>query len=146
MTYSNACSSTTSKRVRNGQGTHIITIIRKLMEDKENWETITDNSSTSFQAILITVKCNECYIHLIPENWYSHVTAICIFCGMVYSFPKVAGTRRVITITTDDVEEHLLYRIAPCNGVKMCPHPECKYTVSVSAQRPCCSHTALKLV
>ena len=38
-------------------------------------------------------------------------------------------------------ESTLIYRSAPCNGVKTCPVKGCKYVAPISAQRPCPAHS-----
>lgn len=143
---SSACSPTTSKRVRKGKGTHSITIIKKLMEDKENWQRITDKKQYQFpgnfdcrqrQRMLYSPDCRE----LVQSCSNMH------FLWDDIQLSKGSWNKdRDVSISIDGVEEHLLYRIAPCNGVKFCPHPGCDYTVSVSTQRPCHHHTEMKLV
>ena len=48
-----------------------------------------------------------------------------------------------VNLNNDGVqnEETLLYRSAPCNGVKMCPVKGCKYVASITAQCPCLTHS-----
>ena len=41
---------------------------------------------------------------------------------------------REITVTLDEKVEKLVYRVAPCNGVKVCPQEGCDYVAPVSAQ------------
>ena len=41
---------------------------------------------------------------------------------------------------TSEGETILVYRSAPCNGVKLCPEIECEYVAPISAQRPCATH------
>ena len=43
-------------------------------------------------------------------------------------------------------KEKLMYRIASCNGVKLCPFESCDYVAPISAQRPCSVHSNPKLV
>ena len=53
---------------------------------------------------------------------------------------------REVDVLLSDKTETLMYRIASCNGVKVCPDESCDYAAPISAQRPCSIHNNLKLV
>ena len=50
------------------------------------------------------------------------------------------NTERLITVKICGKTEDVLYRSAPCLGVKVCPEKDCKYTISIRDKRACPDH------
>ena len=134
-----------NRRVRKGKGIHGLTVVRQLIECKENWQMITEKADYQFlgvfkseqnQVIMYTSDCRK-----VGQS-----------CNKKYHFmwddiQLSKGTWRdrevKVNLNNDGVqnEETLIYRSAPCNGVKMCPVKGCKYVASITAQRRCPTHS-----
>ena len=50
---------------------------------------------------------------------------------------------REVDVFVSDKNETLMYRIASCNGVKLCLFGSCDHVAPISAQRPCSMHSQL---
>ena len=134
-----------NKRVRKGKGTHSLTVVRQLIECKVNWQTITEKADYQFLGVFKSEQ-NQVIMHT------SDCRKLGQSCNKRYHFmwdgiQLSKGTWRdwevKVNLNNDGVqnEETLLYRSAPCNGVKMCPVKGCKYIASITAQRPCPTHS-----
>lgn len=49
------------------------------------------------------------------------------------------------TFDIGEEKEELVYRSAPCNGVKVCSEPECDHVAPMRDQRPCKKHPNMPL-
>ena len=134
-----------TKRVRKGKGTHGLTIVRQLIECKENWQTITEKADYQFPGVFKHEQ-NQAIMHT------SDCRKLGQSCNKKYHFmwddiQLSKGTWRdrevKVTLNSEGVEDEstLIYRSAPCNGVKTCPVKGCKYVTPITAQRPCPSHS-----
>ena len=53
---------------------------------------------------------------------------------------------RLIEVEIGESKEHVFYRSAPCQGVKMCPENGCSYVAPIREKRGCKTHTQQKLI
>ena len=132
-----------------GKGSHGVTVIKKMLLDKENWTQISSKEQYQFPGIFST-----------PHTHVVFYTPNCMNLPQSSSNPHFMwediqisksgyNKDREITInfeSDDHDEESLMYRIASCNGVKVCPEDSCNYVVPVLAQRSCPDHLTSKLI
>ena len=134
------------KTIRAGKGSHGLGIIKKLVEEKENWEKVTTKSdyqfpgvftSATFQRAFYTPNCRE----LPQSSGNAH---------FLWDDTQLSKSRwnkdREVDLTISGRKEKLLYRVASCNGVKLCPIDSCDYVTPISVQRPCSIHGSHKLI
>ena len=119
LAHHSKCSSSSkdvAKLERKGKGTHGLTIVRRMLENQENWQTISTKSDYHFprmfekpsmQAIYYTPDCRE-----LPQA-----------CGNEHylwddrQLSKGSWNKdREIVVTIGGNEEKLCYGVAPCNG------------------------------
>lgn len=80
------------------------------------------------------------------QNFHKLVFPIIIFFGMIFSYLKEVyrNKGREVSVSIAGKRKKLFYRLAPCNGVKICPHQGCNYVAQMSAQRSCKQHNFSK--
>ena len=141
-----AANSTAEKKVRKGKGTHGLNVIRALIEDKENWEEITTKHAYQFPGVFESPKMQRVY-------YTPNCTELEQSCSTNHHFlwddnqlSKGSWKDREVKVNIDNEQTALIYRSAPCNGVKVCPAKDCNYVTSVSSLRSCRNHSKEKLV
>ena len=72
-------------KMRNGKGTPPLLIVRRLMNERENWKEV---KIISIQEYFHLLKCNAFFLHLIIPNCSIHLTVNCILCGMMFNYQK----------------------------------------------------------
>ena len=134
------------KTLRTGKGSHGIATIKRLIEDEENWETITKKSDYQFPGVFSSAVVQKAFYTAdctqLPQS-----TANPHYLWDDIQISKSGWNKdREVDVLLSDKTETLMYRIASCNGVKVCPDESCDYAAPISAQRPCSIHNNLKLV
>ena len=115
------------KTMRAGKGSHGLAIIKKLVEEEENWEMITTKSdyqfpgvytSSAFQRAFYTPNCRD-----LPQS-SDNVN----FLWDDVQLSKSGWNKdREVEFTISGRKEKLMYRVASCNGVRLCPIDSCDY-------------------
>ena len=130
---------------RKGKGTHGLIIVKNLLSDKENWIVTEDQSDWQFpgssckgkdQFVLFIEDFQKVYANC-PKNVHFLWTDIQLSKG------KVNNYKTKMQIDGKDVS--VVYRSAPCNGVKACPEDGCPYVAPIREQRPCKNHSSKPL-
>ena len=115
------------------------------MECKENWKTITEKTNYQFPGVF-DCEQNQVIMHT------NDCRKLGQSCDKKYHFmwddiQLSKGTWRDREVKVSMIKEGiqgeatLMYRSAPCNGVKICSVKGCNYVAPMSAQRPCPTHS-----
>ena len=113
MPQPNACD-------RKGKGTHGLIVVKKLLADKENWRVPDNESYWQFPGAFCRGK-DQCVLYI--ED-YRKVYSSCpknvhfLWADIQLSKGKVNNYKAKIMIDGKNVS--VMYRSAPCNGVKAC--------------------------
>ena len=122
---------------RKGKGTHGLIIVRRLLADKENWRIPDTKSDWQFPCTLCREK-DQCILYIeeyrkvylsCPKNLYF------LWADIQLSKSKVNNYRTKVKISGKDVS--VMYRSAPCNGVKACSENGCSYVAAIREHRSC---------
>lgn len=144
------CKSSTSvqkvKLTRQSKGTHLLPVIKNLLSSKSNWFTIDSVDDyyfpgkfrTPYPQRLAFASDITTMPFYVPENEHFLFTDIQIGKGKLRA-------ARSLKVAIDGKEEHLIYRIAPCGGVKACLFDGCSYTVSTRELKSCPDHPESQL-
>lgn len=135
------------KSIRIGKGTHGLVTIRKLIEDEENWKKISEKSDYQFPGVFPTQQSQRALFvddcMKLPQACVSNPH----FLWDDVQISKGSWNKdREVTVTIAGKAEKLMYRVAPCNGVKLCPQKGCDYAAPMSAQRPCYRDLAINII
>lgn len=132
---------------KKGKGTRGLSVLKNLLQDKENWKTITTKSDYQFPGVfdsplqptlMYTPDCKS-----LAQSCQSNPH----FIWDDIQLSKGTWRDRDIKLAIESEEKvDVVYRYAPCNGVKVCPEEGCGYVTSVSSRRPCSKHSEKKLV
>ena len=127
-----------SFRKRKGRGCHLLPLVRKLLESKENWRSIEDKENYQFlgtfsspsQSILWYIEDIAKLPHYTPSD--------SDFLWSDIQFSKNSSTKQLIEVKTDLDRgvKKLWFHRAQCKGVKKCE--QCEHTVSNSTIRNTC--------
>ena len=129
-----------AKRKRLGKGTNILTTVRKLLLEPENWFKIENKSSYHFPGVLPKASYQQLFY---IENVYDlqQCSEDTHFIWKDIQLSKGQLNRdRLIKIEVRNASEELYYRSAPCLGVKYCPAEGCQHTVPIRDKRNCPKH------
>ena len=133
------------KGIRSGKGCHGIALIKMLIEDEENWEHLSCKDDYQFPGVFPHSKLQRAYYtddyKSLPQS-----TSDPHFLWQDIQMSKSGWNKdRQVTVKIAGKSETLMYRVASCNGVKVCPEKFCDYVAPFSAQRPCSAHPLHKL-
>ena len=122
---------------RKGKGTHGLIVVKKLLADKENWRIPENESDWQFPGASCRGK-DQCVLY-IEDYW--KVYSSCpknihfLWADIQLSKGKVNNYKTKMMINGKDIS--VMYRSAPCNGVKACSETGCSYVAAIREHRPC---------
>ena len=113
--------------------------MKALIEDTENWRSISSKDDYQYlgvfpnkqmQVIYYSPDCTKLDQSCSTDPHFLW-NDIQLCKGKNYSiFVEIGSNAR----------EELIYRCAPCNGVKVCPQSDCSFVAPISRTRPCPHH------
>ena len=115
------------------------------MADKENWRVSQNESEWQFPGTSCRGK-DECTFYIedyqkayssYPKNFHF------LWADIQLSKGKVDNYKTKVTIDGKDVS--VMYRSAPCNGVKTCSENGCPYVAAIREHRSCHNHPSKPL-
>jgi len=134
------------KKSRQGRGTHGLTIVRQLLLDRENWKIIQSKHDYQFPGVFEDEQMQAIYytpdVFKLDEADLSNPHFM--WDDIQLSKGKL-NKDRLVTVEVASEKVNLMYRSAPCNGVKLCPVESCNFVAPMSQQRPCPLHTDMPL-
>ena len=128
------------KKKRLGKGCSVLSLVRRLMSEQENWIKIENKSSYQFPGVLPKPSLQQlCYTENVFDLHQSCDDPHFIWKDVQLSKGQL-NKDRLIKIEINDRNEELYYRSAPCLGVKYCPMEGCKHVVPIRDRRNCPKH------
>ena len=135
-----------STKTRVGKGTPPLLIVRKLMNEKENWKDVSCKKDYQYPGVFSTAQM-QCVFYTADyttlQQSSSHDKHF-MWNDVQLSKGKL-NKDRLIDMFVGSTKEMLHYRSAPCAGIKRCSDPLCDYVVSVREKRQCPSHPTIPL-
>ena len=133
------------KRTKHGKGTHGILVVKKLMNDQENWRSVTSKYGYQFPGIF-DGEVNQQMIHIpdcskLPQ--YTPSDPHFLWKDIQFSKGKLNKPREV-KFMIGGQEEALIYHSASCRGIKYCPEGSCGFVASPTATK-CPVHENIRL-
>ena len=128
------------KKKRVGKGSNILTIVRKLLSEPENWMKVESKRSYHFPGVLPKPLLQQLsYTEDILSLQQSCKDPHFIWKDIQLSKGQL-NKDRLIKIEINNKTEEVYYRSAPCLGVKYCPKDECTHIVPIRDKRNCPKH------
>ena len=128
------------KKKRLGKGCNILTIVRKLLAEPENWLTVESKDSYHFPGVFSKSVFQQLFY---TEN-VSSLQQSCEDPHFIWKDIQLSKGQlnrdRLISVEIGDKKEEVYYRSAPCLGVKYCPHTGCNHVVPIREKRVCPAH------
>ena len=128
-----------------GKGRHGLIIVRRLLADKVSWRVPENESNWQFPGTSCRGK-DQCtfYINDYWKVYSSYPKNLHFLCADIQlSKGKVNNYKTKMTIDGKDVS--VMYRSAPCNGVKACSENGCPYVAAIREHRSCHNHPSKPL-
>ena len=134
-----------TSRKRRGKGCHLLPLVKKLLESKENWKVIVDKENYQFLGTFLFPTQNILWyvedITKLPHYTASNPD----FLWSDVQFSKNSSTKQLIEVKNDKGVQKLWFHKAQCKGVKKCE--QCDHTVCNSTIRNTCrEHSNFPLV
>ena len=123
-------------RKRKGKGCHLLPLVKKLFEAKENWKEITDKEDYQFLGTFSFPSQNMLWYAEDITKLPHYVASDPDFLWSDVQFSKQSSTKQLIEVEQDGKIEKLWFHRAQCKGVKKCAR--CDHTVCNSAIRNTC--------
>ena len=144
--HDKSASSSVAKK-RCGKGTHGLTLVRELMTDKENWTIINFKRDYQFPGFYEKEQNQSIFYtpNALERDQADTSNPHFMWDDIQLSKGKVNKDRQIF-FEIDKVRVPLMYRCAPCNGIKFCPVETCNFVAPISQQRPCRLHPDKPLV
>ena len=139
--------STSTKRKRIGKGSNILTVVRKMLSDQENWKSLTDKRDYHFLGTFS--ESTKQHLYYIPDCMSLHQASSSnphFLWNDVQLSKGQMNKDRLVQVEIGDSKEFVFFRSASCLGVKVCPEVGCNYTAPIREKRNCKTHTHQKLV
>ena len=128
------------KRIRNGKGSNILSVVKKCLSEPENWLNVNSKASYQFPGVFSTPVMQQLYF----TNDFSKLVQSCDDPHFIWKDIQLSkgslNKDRLITVEMQDKKEDLYFRSSPCSGVKMCPNPGCSYIAPIRDKRNCPQH------
>ena len=128
------------KKKRLGKGSNILTVVRKLLTQPENWLTVEDKKSYHYPGVLPKPMLQQLFY---IEN-ASSLQQSCEDPDFIWKDIRLSKGQlnrdRLITVEIGCEKEEVFYRSAPCLGVKYCPQEGCSHIVPIRDKRACPNH------
>ena len=121
---------------RKGKGHHLLPLVKKLLQSKENWRTLKDKESYQYLGIFPSPSQNFLWYVDDLTNLSHFTESDPDFMWSDIQFSKQSSTKQVITVDIGKGEENLIFHRSQCRGVKKCN--ECDHTVTNAAVRNTC--------
>lgn len=118
-----------------------------MLSDKENWKTVSNKRDYHFLRTFSEPSKQQLYY--IPDCSLLQQASTSNHHFIWNDIQLSKGNMnkdRLIEAEIGDNKEHVYYRCAPCQGVKMCPEKGCTYVAPIREKRGCKSHTQQKLI
>ena len=117
---------------RAGKGTHGLRVVKTLLEDEENWKHISKDDYQYLgvfpnEQMQVAYYCEDCT--KLDQNCSTDPHFL--WHDIQMSKGKVNKDYSIF-VELGGVKEELIYRCAPCNGVKVCSQSECKFVAPIS--------------
>ena len=135
-----------TKKIRLGKGNNILPVVRKLLTDQENWKKISNKRDYHFLGTFPEPSKQQLYY--IPDCTLLQQASTSDHHYIWNDIQLSKGNMnkdRLIEVEIGESKEHVFYRSAPCQGVKMCPENGCSYVAPIREKRGCKTHTQQKL-
>ena len=131
------------KKKRTGRGSNPLSTVRDLMNNKENWQDITSKEQYQYPGVSTHATLNKIYfssdISQLPQ--YVEEKPHFLWEDIQLSKGKL-NPDRCITLNVDGSNESVFYRIAPCNGIKLCSATNCQHVQTRNSKKNLCpTHT-----
>ena len=129
-----------SKRKRLGKGSNILTIVRKLLSEPENWFNVENKDSYHFPGVLPKPSLQQLYY--VPD--ISALNQSCDDAHFIWKDIQLSKGQlnkdRLIKVDISNKCEEVYFRSAPCLGVKFCNNDDCSHVVPIRDKRNCPKH------
>ena len=132
--------SRTEKKIREGKGSHMLSVVRKCLSESENWIISKTKRDFHFPGAFSSKRQQQLY-------YISDITKLEQNCDDPHFLWKdiqlskgQLNKPRLITADIDGKKEDVYYRSTPCSGIKQCPQEGCKYVVPIRDRRKCPDH------
>jgi len=129
-----------AKKKRLGNGSNVLTTVRKFLSESENWFTIENKSSYQFPGVLP----KPCFQQLFYTENLSNLPQCCEDPHFMWKDIQLSKGQlnrdRLINVEILGKTEEVYYRSAPCLGVKICPQGGCSHVVPIRDKRNCPEH------
>ena len=139
--------SDSQKRKREGKGSNILPVARKLLQDQENWKQVSSKQDYHFLGSFS--KLTEQQLYYIPDcnqlQQSSTSNPHFLWSDMQLSKGKL-NKDRLIEVEIGNKKEKVFYHSAPCLGVKVCSEPGCSHVAPIRERRACVKHPNQKMV
>ena len=126
-----------AKKKRLGKGSNILTTVRKLLSESENWFNIENKSNYQFPGVLP----KPCFQQLFYTANLSSLAQSCEDPHFIWKDIQLSKGQlnrdRLISVEIHGKTEEVYYRSAPCLGVNICPRGGCNHVVPIRDKRNC---------
>ena len=129
-----------AKKKRLGKGSNILTTVRKLLCESENWFKVDNKNNYQFPGVLQI----PCFQQLFYTENLSSLPQCCEDPHFIWKDIQLSKGQlnrdRLISVEIHGKSEDVYYRSAPCLGIKYCPQDGCNHVVPIRDKRSCPVH------
>ena len=136
----------TSTGTRAGKGTHGLRVVKALLEDEENWKQITSKDDYQYLGVFPNEQMQVIYYSQDCSKLDQNCSTDPHFLWHDIQMSKGKANKDYsIIVEIGGSKEELVYRCAPCNGVKVCSQSDCNFVAPVTHLRSYPDHPDAKL-
>ena len=126
---------------KTGKGTHGLRVVKTLLEDEENWKHISSKDDYQYLGVFPNEQVQVIYYSEDCTKLDQSCSTDPHFLWHDIQMSKGKVNKDYpISVEFGSSTEELIYRCAPCNGVKVCSRSECNFVAPISRLRSCPDH------
>ena len=127
------------KKKRVGRGSNPLSTVKALLKSQDNWQEIISKEQYQFPGVSLSGQGNTLLyckdISKLPQ--YLNSKPHFLWDDIQLSKGKL-NPDRAVTVAINGKDEVVFYRMAPCNGVKVCSTPDCSHVQPFNSKKNLC--------
>ena len=121
------------RKKRVGHGSNPLSVVKMLMKSHDNWQEIITKEQYQFPGVSVSGQSSMLLYSKDVSKLPQYVASKPHFLWDDIQLSKgKLNPDRMVTMNINGIDEEVFYRMAPCNGVKVCSAPDCSRALVLS--------------
>ena len=128
------------RKKRVGRGSNPLSVVKMLMKSHDNWQEIITIEQYQFPGVSVSGQSSMLLYSKDVSKLPQYVASKPHFLWDDIQLSKgKLNPDRMVTMNINGIDEEVFYRMAPCNGVKVCSALDCSHAQPLNSKKNLCS-------